>query len=514
LQFLVLNLGFTGIVSIAFLAAGSMFHLSFVKNVTPVVILASYGLTAWTLAFHRVFDVRQVVLALGQRVAVVCVLVFGGVGFWWLFASLGSPPAALIAFTAGWVLLALWLDRRSREWLDLGGEKRLVEVRRAVIQMTRTAAEPAQLGTKFETFLAELCGAKFSGLLLDRGSSHASDTLIFSKQRLGHAALGETGWATPESLQRRRSSPGGDDLQRFMAEHSLGLLVSVPRGSPSPSLIVALGTKTNEQPYTYPEIQRLQNIAELMDNILMHARVAADAALKAKTEHVVMMSRGLAHDLKNLLTPVSSFLVHTDGQFPARSDAAEVHGAACRSVRVIDDYVRSALFFAERLAPKHEEVDLRRLFEATHEVTAEQAQRRGVSVKLAPGCPVVLIADRVLLQRLLVNLVGNAIDASRRGQIVIVNASEERAGWLRLRVVDEGSGIAPENLSRIFEPYFTTKQFGHEVRGFGLGLAICEKIVQLHGGAIAVQSVVDQGTTFTIDFPVNGAEAVAELNGK
>jgi signal transduction histidine kinase len=291
--------------------------------------------------------------------------------------------------------------------------------------------------------------------------------------------------------------------------------VSVPRGSPAPSLIVALGTKTNEQPYTYPEIQRLQNVAELMDNILMHARVVADAALKAKNEHLVMMSRGLAHDLKNLLTPVSSFLVHTEGQFPSRSDAAEVHGAACRSVRTIDDYVRAALFFAERLAPKYEEVDLRRLFEATHEVTAEPAARRGVSVKLALDCPLVLTADRVLLQRLLVNLVGNAIDASRRGQSVVVSASEgERAGWLRLRVVDEGCGITPENLPRVFEPYFTTKQFGHEVRGFGLGLAICEKIVQLHHGAIAVQSVVDHGTTFTIDLPMNRVDAAAELNGR
>jgi signal transduction histidine kinase len=514
LQFLVMNMGAAGIIAAIFYMASTVFHLLALKQFAVVAMPASFGLTAWALAFHRVFDARQVVLALGQRMGVVSLSAVGAIGFWRLFSSLGSPVAVVTVSAVGCVVLALWLDRRSRQWLDLGGEKRLVEMRRAVIQITYTETEPARLVARFDAFLAELCDAKFSALLLDRGPAHTSEALIFSKQRRGHAALCEIGWATRESLQRRRSSPGVDDLDRFMTEHSLGLLVSVPRGSPAPSLILALGTKMNEQPYTYPEIQRLQNVAELMDNILMHARMAADAALKAKTEHLAMMSRGLAHDLKNLLTPVASFLVHTDGQFPARSDAAEVHKAACRSVRTIEDYVRASLFFADRLTPKFEEVDLGRVFEATREVTAEQAAQRGVTVELAMDCHAAVTADRVLLQRMLVNLVRNAIDASRRGQTVLVWAADGRSGWLQLRVVDDGCGIAVENLPRMFTPYFTTKRFGDDVRGFGLGLAICEKIVQLHGGVIAVQSVVDRGTTFTIDLPVTHAEAGVESSGR
>jgi signal transduction histidine kinase len=429
-----------------------------------------------------------------------------------MLKAIVSPPFDFLLGLALCGTAAFWLDRKSRDWFDLEGARTLAATRQKVIEFARAESEPGKIIGKFEAFLREQSGTGCAAMLFEDGSAYSSGQLAIAKGSPKFSSLREFGWATPESLQRRRPAPGADDLRRFMVEHWLGLLVSAPRGSPTPSLILALGTKTSEQPYTYPEIERLQNVAELMDNILMHARAAADAALKAKNEHLVMMSRGLAHDLKNLLTPVSSFLVHTDGQFPAQSAAAEVHGAACRSVRTIDDYVRAALFFAERLAPKFEEVDLGRLFGATHEVTAEQAARRGVSVKLAPDCRAVITADRVLLQRLLVNLVGNAIDASRKGQGVVVRAGEERPGWLRLRVVDEGCGIAPENLPRVFEPYFTTKQFGHEVRGFGLGLAICEKIVQLHGGAIAVQSVVDRGTTFTIDLPVNHTETVVELN--
>ncbi len=83
-----------------------------------------------------------------------------------------------------------------------------------------------------------------------------------------------------------------------------------------------------------------------------------------------------------------------------------------------------------------------------------------------------------------------------------VLAEPGRAGWVRLKVADEGCGIAPENLHRIFEPYFTTKEFGEDVRGFGLGLTICQKIVVEHGGTISVKSDVGKGTVFTVELPV------------
>jgi signal transduction histidine kinase len=110
-------------------------------------------------------------------------------------------------------------------------------------------------------------------------------------------------------------------------------------------------------------------------------------------------------------------------------------------------------------------------------------------------------ADAVLLQRMLANLVSNAIDASAPGQTVRLAAQALAPGWLRLQVSDQGSGIAPEKLERIFEPYFTTKEFGEDVRGFGLGLTIAQKIAQLHGGTIAVQSEPGRGTVMTVDLP-------------
>src|ERR1019366_4725846 len=101
-------------------------------------------------------------------------------------------------------------------------------------------------------------------------------------------------------------------------------------------------------------------------------------------------------------------------------------------------------------------------------------------------------------------------DASDRGQAVTLSASAGRHGWVCLRVVDHGCGIALENLARILDPYFTTKKYGDEVRGFGLGLTICQKIIQLHGGTIAINSQLGQGATVTFDLP-RSEEHTSEL---
>ncbi|MBI4623595.1 MAG: HAMP domain-containing histidine kinase, partial [Verrucomicrobia bacterium] len=397
---------------------------------------------------------------------------------------------------------AFWLDRKSRGWLGLTGEQILAELRSAVIEISRTEPHPDKLIAEFQQLLRERCQTSFAALLFDRGEVHASGNLELAKRTPGHAALCESGWATPESLQRRRSTPSLADLRRFIIEHSLGLMVTVPSGSPTPSLLVALGTKTNQWPYTYPEVQRLQNIAELMDNILTRARLTAQAALKARMEHLAMMSRGLAHDLNNLITPISSFLVHTDGRSAAGSAEQEVHDAAKRSVRMMTEYVRQALFFANRLAPKFENIRLRDVFEVVRELSAPLAAHREVTISIAPAGDISFTADAVLVERLLVNLIANAIDASEPRSMVALSVGEVRPGWLRLQVADEGCGIPPENLSRVFDPYFTSKQFGDETRGFGLGLTICQKIVELHAGVISVQSEPGRGTTLTVDLPV------------
>lgn len=83
--------------------------------------------------------------------------------------------------------------------------------------------------------------------------------------------------------------------------------------------------------------------------------------------------------------------------------------------------------------------------------------------------------------------------------------------WLRLAIIDEGEGIAEENLARIFTPYFTTKDRGDENRGFGLGLSICRRIVNLHGGNLSVASKPKKGTTVNVDLPLSQSSPTIPL---
>jgi signal transduction histidine kinase len=115
-------------------------------------------------------------------------------------------------------------------------------------------------------------------------------------------------------------------------------------------------------------------------------------------------------------------------------------------------------------------------------------------------------------------LLTNAIDASPTGSPIRFELERQPpldAGreWVRLHVVDAGEGISPENMRRISYAYFTTKDAGDENRGFGLGLAICRKIVRLHGGHLNLASAEKTGTTVQVDLPCRQNERPASVNG-
>jgi signal transduction histidine kinase len=118
-----------------------------------------------------------------------------------------------------------------------------------------------------------------------------------------------------------------------------------------------------------------------------------------------------------------------------------------------------------------------------------------LNVELAEGLPKLLLDEKYIKQAVL-NLVKNALGAMPEGGVLTIR-TERKGDYVRLQVTDTGIGIPPEYLDKIFEPYFTTKEFGS-----GLGLTIVYKIVKEHQGEITVDSEPGKGTTFTIKFPV------------
>jgi signal transduction histidine kinase len=503
LKFLVFNISSGFLLAVLFVGIGNLLPAPLARGSGFVIMIVAYALAGWSTAFRRLFDSSNIIFSICERVAVSFVLATGSAGLW---IGYQREVASAFDLIVGFVVLGsttLWLDQRIREWLGVRSERWLLKLRRSIIELPTEDVAFDTLTRRLEDLCSRYSEAAFTSLFIDKGEDYRAAKLSLPKSMLSFPVVTPRGWATLEGLERTERTPLLQSLITYFQKHQIGVMLTVPRGSPTPSLVVALGTKLNDWPFSHPEVERLQNIAELMDNILTRSRLAAQAAMQARMEHLAMMSRGLAHDLKNLITPVASFLVHTDGKYAPDSAESEVHTAARRSVRVMTEYAREAMFFADRLNPRYEPVDIVRTIAAVCELCASRAKAHGLNVRSHSDFTGALIADDVLLQRMLTNLVNNSIEATPRGKSVTVSASMGRPGWLRLQVSDEGCGINRQNLSRIFDAYYTTKAFGDKFRGFGLGLAICQKIVQLHEGTINVQSEIGHGTVVTIDLPIS-----------
>lgn len=501
LQYLALACGTTALIISVLNTLGNLTGLRALNRASILVVVAGYLFMAWALAYHRIFNARQVLSTLAHRGLVLAALVGSTWGLSHLLQTLLPETAAWVGSTVACGLGAIWLNERTRPLLGLDHERSLAELRGEIIRLSQGAGDADQLRRQCEATVSRHFRVEQATILSLQGGHFAGEGIRIPRDRAGFSALLTLGWITPESLQRRRPSAAHQDLAAILAANRLSAAVAIPRGSPDPSVIIALGTRADNWPVTYPEITRLQNVAELIDGILTRTRLTDQIALQNRLEHLAMMSRALAHDLKNLITPVNAFLVHTEDRFPAGSEAAQVHSSARRSIGTITDYVREALFFAENLRPCSEPVDLAELLARVRDTTAERAKELGVDLATDVSGRPVLRGDAILLERMLVNLVNNAVDASGLGKRVQVRAMTGHRGRIQLQVIDEGVGINPEDRARIFDPYFTTKRHGREIRGFGLGLTIVQKIASLHGGAVTVESTPGQGATFTVDLP-------------
>jgi PAS domain S-box-containing protein len=216
---------------------------------------------------------------------------------------------------------------------------------------------------------------------------------------------------------------------------------------------------------------------------------------------------GVAHELNNPLSVVlgQTVLIRETAEEPrvvARAD--KIAQAAERCARIVRDF----LALARRYPRDRQGVDLsdvvRQVVDVAREVLAAQAIE--VSLDLAPGLPPVW-ADRSQLDQVVANLVSNAHQALQDGahprRLLLRTRFDAKRERLVLEVVDNGPGVAPDARRRLFEPFFTTRAHG---QGTGLGLALCQGIVEGHGGRIVHELAAGGGATFRVELPVRGPE--------
>jgi PAS domain S-box-containing protein len=245
-------------------------------------------------------------------------------------------------------------------------------------------------------------------------------------------------------------------------------------------------------------VANTRDVTEVVEAQRMLESTQEQLAHAMKLEAVGRLAGGIAHDFNNLLTVIAGYAEllgsGLEPDDPRADDVDEIRRAAHRASLL----TRQLLTFSRKHVFRPEVLDLNGV---VREVAVLVKRLIGEDVQLVLDCEpggLPVVADRSQLEQVLMNLAVNARDAMPTGGRLSIRTLS-RDSHVVLRVADTGSGMPPEILARIYEPFFTTKEMG---KGTGLGLSTVYGIVKQTGGDIQVSSEVDNGTVFTISLPV------------
>jgi len=210
------------------------------------------------------------------------------------------------------------------------------------------------------------------------------------------------------------------------------------------------------------------------------------------------LAAGVAHEIRNPLSSIKGFATYFKERYPDRPADQQTADIMIQEVDRLNRVVGQLLEFARPISVKPKPVSLQALLDDSIKLITDRAAEKGISIKTqnnAQADEVRIDPDRI--NQVLLNLYLNAIDAMESGGELKVEISfDGQRRDVAIQVSDTGRGIRRQDLSKIFEPYFTTKS-----TGTGLGLAIAHNIVETMGGKITVESEKEIGTTFTVTFP-------------
>jgi len=249
------------------------------------------------------------------------------------------------------------------------------------------------------------------------------------------------------------------------------------------------------------EARKTDLLLELEESLQRLQRAQAQLVQSEKMAAIGQLVSGVAHELNNPLTAIVGYaqiLQATSLPALAQDDLEHILDQAQRSARI----VQKLLTFGRQHKPERRLVDINQLIDETLDLVSHQLALDHIAVerRLGEGIPLAL-ADPYQLQQVWLNLIQNAQQAMgdwRAGGLLRVVTLSTPDGRLRVEFSDNGPGIAPEVIDRVFDHFFTTKPVG---KGTGLGLSICYGIVQEHQGQIWAENNPQGGCTFVVELP-------------
>jgi two-component system, NtrC family, sensor kinase len=290
-----------------------------------------------------------------------------------------------------------------------------------------------------------------------------------------------------EEFSRVRQSPGIHNLYKFR--------LPVPTGE-TRTVNVAIA----------PLVTKKFNVAGrliIMDDITERVDLEHQLSQSDKLSSIGLLAAGVAHEVNTPLAVISSYAQMLSKQVQGDQQKSTLLEKITRQTFRASEIVNNLLNFSRTSGAEFAEVDVNRVIVDTLSLLEHQFKTTRIRVQdeLAPHLPPIQ-GNAGRLQQVFLNLFLNAKDAMPEGGTLRIATSN--GDGVSVSVSDTGSGIAQENIHRIYDPFFTTKNVAPngQKRGTGLGLSVSYGIIQEHAGKIRVESSPDQGTTFYIDFPM------------
>jgi signal transduction histidine kinase/putative methionine-R-sulfoxide reductase with GAF domain len=211
------------------------------------------------------------------------------------------------------------------------------------------------------------------------------------------------------------------------------------------------------------------------------------------------LAAGIAHEIRNPLTSINILIHSITEKLPSgdshKEDLQVIEEEIHRMNEIVDQFLR----FAKPTPPLFQKAGVASIFEETLSLLRPQIEKQLVAVEKEfqsfPNIPM----DYEQIKQVILNLLLNAIQAMPKGgRLTLKSQNSEDGQWTRISIQDSGIGIPAEDINKLFDPFFSTKE-----GGIGLGLSIAHRIIDQHHGKIEVESVPGEGTLFTIWLPIH-----------
>ncbi|HUF03256.1 MAG TPA: ATP-binding protein [Aridibacter sp.] len=240
----------------------------------------------------------------------------------------------------------------------------------------------------------------------------------------------------------------------------------------------------------------------VLENVTSRVKLEEGLQQNEKLSSIGLLAAGVAHEVNTPLTGVSSYTQMLLGMIPESDPKHELLQKVHKQTERASNIVGNLLNFSRAgNAGEFTEVDVNKLLDDTLQLLEPQIRKSKIEiVRGYSKVPLKIDGNPGKLQQVFTNLIINAQDAILHEGSITLETELDSEGMVIVRISDTGDGIDPEDLSKIYDPFFTTKPVGS---GTGLGMAVSYGIVQEHSGTIAVRSEKGVGTTFEIAFPAS-----------